>query len=271
MTILKVGPILRKPRRHAGDDEDIHLLTDLKGVRDLEVNAFQRASQVMLQMSTREGFGLSVTEALWKGIPVVGRSVGGIPLQIINGTNGFLVNSVTEAAEKTLYLLNHKEEANQMGNNGKEHVKNNFLIVDDFLLYKGAEVIGEGTGFGVPIVKYSDETVFSGSSSLRVRTLENIVEIRKEFIMDLVTRNTLRNFKLENPKIRTLLDCISTVYKKQYQSHVHFADLFLLARNLFFKFGVKSTFIKSTPKGAVVANIYYRSESNIGKTGSKLT
>jgi trehalose synthase len=124
-----------KTARHAGDDEDIHLLTDLKGVRDLEVNAFQRASQVMLQMSTREGFGLSVTEALWKGIPVVGRSVGGIPLQIINGTNGFLVNSVTEAAEKTLYLLNHKEEANQIGNNGKEHVKNNFLIVDDLKGY----------------------------------------------------------------------------------------------------------------------------------------
>jgi trehalose synthase len=90
---------------------------------------------VMLQMSTREGFGLSVTEALWKGIPVVGRSVGGIPLQIINGTNGFLVNSVTEAAEKTLYLLNHKEEANQIGNNGKEHVKKNFLIVDDLKGY----------------------------------------------------------------------------------------------------------------------------------------
>jgi trehalose synthase len=124
-----------KTARHAGDDEDIHLLTDLKGVRDLEVNAFQRASQVMLQMSTREGFGLSVTEALWKGIPVVGRSVGGIPLQIINGTNGFLVNSVTEAAEKTLYLLNHKEEANQIGNNGKEHVKKNFLIVDDLKGY----------------------------------------------------------------------------------------------------------------------------------------
>jgi trehalose synthase len=89
-----------KTARHTGDDEDIHLLTDLKGVRDLEVNAFQRASQVMLQMSTGEGFGLSVTEALWKGIPVVGRNAGGIPLQIINGTNGFLVNSVTEAAEK---------------------------------------------------------------------------------------------------------------------------------------------------------------------------
>jgi trehalose synthase len=124
-----------KTARHAGDDNDVHLLTDLKGVKDIEVNAFQRASNVMLQMSTREGFGLSVTESLWKGIPVVGRPVGGIPLQIINGTNGYLVNTVNEAAEKTIYLLNHKEEAQQMGAKGKEHVKNNFLIVNDLKDY----------------------------------------------------------------------------------------------------------------------------------------
>jgi trehalose synthase len=124
-----------KTARHSGDDTDIFLLTDLKGVKDIEVNAFQRASQVMLQMSTREGFGLSVAESLWKGVPVVGRSVGGIPLQIINGSNGYLVNTVNEAAEKTLYLLNHKEEANVMGIKGKEHVKNNFLIVNDLKDY----------------------------------------------------------------------------------------------------------------------------------------
>ncbi|MGA3059382.1 MAG: glycosyltransferase [Candidatus Bathyarchaeia archaeon] len=124
-----------KTARHAGDDGDIHLLTDFKGVKDLEVNAFQRASQVILQMSTREGFGLSVTEALWKGVPVIGRNVGGIPLQINNGSNGFLVNTVSEAAEKVQYLLNHKEEAKQMGVNGKEHVKSNFLIISDLKDY----------------------------------------------------------------------------------------------------------------------------------------
>ena len=124
-----------KTARHAGDDGDIHLLTDFKGVKDLEVNAFQRASQVILQMSTREGFGLSVTEALWKGIPVIGRNVGGIPLQIINESNGFLVNTVSEAAEKVQHLLNHKEEAKQMGMNGKEHVKSNFLIINDLKDY----------------------------------------------------------------------------------------------------------------------------------------
>ncbi len=124
-----------KTARHSGDDTDIFLLTDLKGVKDIEVNAFQRSSQVMFQMSTREGFGLSVAESLWKGVPVVGRNVGGIPLQIINGENGYLVNTVNEAAEKTIYLLNHKEEAKQMGIKGREHIKNNFLIVNDLKDY----------------------------------------------------------------------------------------------------------------------------------------
>jgi len=121
--------------RHAGEDPDIHLLTDLKGVGDLEVNAFQRASDVALLKSIREGFGLTVTESLWKEVPVVGGNVGGIPLQIINGETGFLVNSVEEAAEKTLYLLKHPEEAKEMGKKGKEHVKENFLVTKHLKKY----------------------------------------------------------------------------------------------------------------------------------------
>ncbi len=124
-----------KTARHAGEDEDIHLLTDLKGVKDLEVNAFQRASQVVLQMSTREGFGLTVSEALWKGVPVVGRNVGGIPLQIVDGSDGFLVETIAEAAEKTIYLLNHRDEAKLMGANGREYVRNNFLIINNLREY----------------------------------------------------------------------------------------------------------------------------------------
>jgi trehalose synthase len=120
---------LEKTARHVGEDPDVFLLTDLKGVKDLEVNAFQRSSNVALQLSTREGFGLTVAEALWKGVPVVGRRVGGIPLQIIDGTTGFLVDSVQQAAEKTLYLLQHPDEAKKMGENGKEHVRKNFLLV----------------------------------------------------------------------------------------------------------------------------------------------
>jgi len=117
-----------KTARHAGEDYDVHLLTDFMGVGDLEVNAFQRASDVALLKSIREGFGMTVTEALWKKMPVVGGNVGGIPLQVITAETGFLVNTVKEAAEKTLYLLKHPEEAEEMGRKGKEHVKENFLI-----------------------------------------------------------------------------------------------------------------------------------------------
>jgi trehalose synthase len=130
---------LEKTARHACEDSDVYLLTDLKGVKDFEVNAFQRASRVALQLSTREGFGLTVTESLWKGVPVVARRVGGIPLQIQEGQNGFLVETVEQAAERTVCLLKNPDMARQMGQNGKEFVRENFLIIkhltDYFMLF----------------------------------------------------------------------------------------------------------------------------------------
>jgi trehalose synthase len=120
---------LEKTARHAGEDPDIHFLTDLKGVKEHEVNAFQRASQAVLQMSIREGFGLTVAEALWKGVPVVGRRVGGIPLQIIDGENGYLVDTVEQAAERTINLLKNRDMAAKMGASGREYVRENFLIL----------------------------------------------------------------------------------------------------------------------------------------------
>lgn len=126
---------LEKSARHAGEDPDVHLLTDLKGVKDHEVNAIQRASQVVLQMSTREGFGLTVAEALWKGVPVVGRKVGGIPLQIIDSVNGYLVDTVEQAAERVCHLLKNPEEAKRMGINGREHVRENFLVLGELRDY----------------------------------------------------------------------------------------------------------------------------------------
>ncbi|ASJ01123.1 trehalose synthase [Thermococcus gorgonarius] len=117
-----------KTLRKIGEDYDVKVLTNLNGVHAREVNAFQRASDVILQMSIREGFGLTVTEAMWKGRPVIGRSVGGIKLQIVDGKTGFLVKSVEEAAEKALYLLRHPDVANEMGANGRERVRENFII-----------------------------------------------------------------------------------------------------------------------------------------------
>lgn len=114
--------------RHAGEDYDIFTLTNLNGVGNVEVNAFQRASQVVIQKSLREGFGLSVTEALWKARPVVAGAVGGIILQVEEGKNGYLVNTVQECADRLIYLLEHPDLADQMGLAGKEHVKKSFLI-----------------------------------------------------------------------------------------------------------------------------------------------
>ncbi|MFQ5872147.1 MAG: glycosyltransferase, partial [Candidatus Geothermarchaeales archaeon] len=111
--------------RHAGDDPDLHLLTNLT---DSEVNAFQRASDVILQKSIREGFGLTVTEALWKERAVVAGNTGGIPTQIIDGETGFLVNTTEEMAKRTLWLLRHPEERAEMGRKAHEHVRRRFLI-----------------------------------------------------------------------------------------------------------------------------------------------
>lgn len=113
--------------RRAGEDFDIHILSNLNGVGNIEVNAFQRAARVVIQKSVREGFGLVVSEALWKGRPVVAGNVGGIPLQIVNGKTGFLVNTVEECTEKVLYLLQHREEAERMGAMGVEYIRDNFL------------------------------------------------------------------------------------------------------------------------------------------------
>ncbi len=122
---------LDKTRKHAGDDPDVHLFTNLDGVKDQEVNAFQRASAVVIQKSLREGFGLVVAEALWKGIPVVAGKVGGIVIQIQNGVSGYLVSSPEECAARCLDLLRDTALRKRMAQAGREHVRENFLITRD--------------------------------------------------------------------------------------------------------------------------------------------
>ena len=85
---------------HADGDPDIHILNNFNNVGAIEVNAFQSLADVVIQKSTREGFGLTVTEALWKGRPFIGGDVGGIPLQVANGESGYLVDSVEECAAR---------------------------------------------------------------------------------------------------------------------------------------------------------------------------
>ncbi|WP_048149511.1 trehalose synthase [Palaeococcus ferrophilus] len=117
-----------KTLRNIGEDYDVKVLTNLIGVHAREVNAFQRASTVVLQMSIREGFGLTVTEAMWKGKPVVGRAVGGIKFQITDGKTGFLVGDVDEAVQRVLYLIKHPDVAEKLGEKAKERVEKEFLI-----------------------------------------------------------------------------------------------------------------------------------------------
>lgn len=118
---------LKRTKEHAGDDPDIHV-TYFERNNDLEVNALQTLSDVVIQKSVREGFGLVVTEAMWKGQAVVGGNVGGIPQQIIDGGNGFLVNDVEECAARVLYLLQNPKRAKEMGTEARERVRQNFLV-----------------------------------------------------------------------------------------------------------------------------------------------
>jgi trehalose synthase len=122
---------LERTRKHAQGDGDVVLLTNLDGVKDDEVNAFQRASTVVIQKSLREGFGLVVSEGLWKGIPVIGGKVGGIVLQIEDGVSGYLVSSVEEAADRCIKLLRDPALRRRTAEAGRERVRENFLITRD--------------------------------------------------------------------------------------------------------------------------------------------
>jgi trehalose synthase len=121
---------------HRGGDHDIHLLTNLQGVGDLQVSVFQQASAAIVQKSTREGFGLVVTEGMWKHKPVVGGDVGGIRLQIVDGETGFLVDSVGSCAERLVTLLRDGGLRTRMGEAGHERARERFLSlreIEDYL------------------------------------------------------------------------------------------------------------------------------------------
>ncbi|HEY8501807.1 MAG TPA: glycosyltransferase, partial [Solirubrobacterales bacterium] len=117
----------QKTFEYADGDEDIKILSNLNNVGAIEVNAFQSQSDVCLQKSIREGFGLTVTEALWKGRPTVAGNVGGIPLQIEDGVSGYLVNSPSECAQRCIEILGDPELGKNLGRQGKEHARRQFL------------------------------------------------------------------------------------------------------------------------------------------------
>jgi trehalose synthase len=128
--------VLREVREAAGSDRDIHVLP-LPPFSDLEINALVRGSTIVFQKSIKEGFGLTVSEALWKRKPVIGGAVGGIKIQVIHGHTGFLVHSPEGAAQRAMQLLSDPGLCRRMGENGHLHVKQNFLLtrhVKDYML-----------------------------------------------------------------------------------------------------------------------------------------
>lgn len=121
---------------HAAADPDIHLLYEPNRVGPLEVNAFQTQADVVVQKSVREGFGLTVTEGLWKGRPVVAGDVGGISIQIADGSTGYLVHSPEQCAERVVQVIRDPAAAHEMARRGKQHVRHQFLtprLVRDWL------------------------------------------------------------------------------------------------------------------------------------------
>ena len=132
--------IYRQIRAAIAGDKQIHVFTNLIGVGNIEVNAFQALSKVVIQKSLREGFGLSVAEALWKGTPVVAGRAGGIPLQMADDTGGLLVDSVEECADAIVSLLRNEPQARALGASGRERVRRHFLtprmVLNELLLMR---------------------------------------------------------------------------------------------------------------------------------------
>jgi trehalose synthase len=138
--------IYRDVRRYVGNDPDVYLLTDPERVGPRQVSALQTASEIVLQRSTREGFGLTVTEAMWKGRPVIATPVGGIPAQIEHGKTGFLVESADDSARIIVQLLGNPALARRIGRAAHRSVQERYLLPRLLLDERGQyrELLGMG-------------------------------------------------------------------------------------------------------------------------------
>lgn len=187
--------IYQRIQRESEKDPFIHIFTNLTGVGNIEVNSFQSLSDVIVQKSTREGFGLVVSEALWKGTPVVAGRAGGIPLQMADGVGGYLVNSVEECAEATLKLLKDRDRSHELAKAGRERVRQNFLLprllLNELSLMKrltaGKPLIGKGwevwrdhvcgmvvsNPASAPSAEFGDQTYVFCSKACQARFLEH--------------------------------------------------------------------------------------------------
>ena len=140
---------------YAGGDPDIFILSNLNNVGSVEVNAFQVHSAAVIQKSIKEGFGLTVTESLWKTRPTVAGRVGGIITQIQDGETGWLVDSSTECAEACIEILRNPGDARQRALRGKEYVRRHFLtprLLRDWLVLMNRLLGNDTSGAEVPVV-----------------------------------------------------------------------------------------------------------------------
>jgi trehalose synthase len=135
--------VYREIQREVEHDADVHVFTNLTGVGNIEVNAFQRLADVVIQKSIREGFGLVVSEALWKNTPVVAGRAGGIPLQLQDGVGGYLVDSVDECAARVSELVLDAPRRRELGGRGRALVTQRFLLTrllaDELRLYASVQ------------------------------------------------------------------------------------------------------------------------------------
>jgi len=146
--------ILAELRSQVQKDPDVHVLC-LPPTSSLEINAIQRASQVVMQPSIKEGFGLTVTEALWKGKPVIASPVGGIALQLKDRDYGYFYNDPQDAAEGIVYLLTHPKAAGLMGQRGSDYVREHFLLPDRITDYlKAIMMTREAKGDDESIISF---------------------------------------------------------------------------------------------------------------------
>jgi trehalose synthase len=160
--------VYREIQNEVASDPDIHVFTNLTGVGNVEVNAFQRLADVVIQKSIREGFGLVVSEALWKGTPVVAGRAGGIPLQLEDGRGGYLVDSVEQCAERVHELLSDPERRREFGVRGQARVRERFLLprllADELRLF--ASVLGAdgAAASGTPVELHPQRDPVCGMS-----------------------------------------------------------------------------------------------------------
>lgn len=131
--------VLAEVREAVGHDPDVHILL-LPPTANVEINALQRAAAVVLQKSTREGFGLTVAEAMWKGKPVIGGETGGITSQLIHGKTGYTVNSPEGAAFYIKHLFNNRDLMAAIGRQAKEYARHRFLITRQLQDYLGVMI-----------------------------------------------------------------------------------------------------------------------------------